>query len=600
MRRTLFGKFFSSSLLILAITYAVLLASMSQLFAQFYLALRERELKRRGETIVHLLSSSSLEIPETVRKLSEGIQVLLVPLPQLFAQDSPFRRGPKMLRPGGILRREFPIRELEERLLQGESVTFQGVLPLLRQEMLVVALPFPPGAPPQAVLFLSTPLADIRTTVRAVQYLLVLSGGIAFPFAVLLAFLFSRSLAAPLHRMRAITRAMASGDYTQRMDIPREEELGHLARDFNTLSQELARTVDALQREKREIENILLALEEGVVALNLEGVIVSVNPAASRLLGRMLREGMRMAECLPENVASFFAQTLKEGTPTRGECTLSGRFCIVGVTPLKDNGKVYGAVGVLQDITDLRKAEELRRQFIADVSHELRTPVTAIQGFIEAALDGVIPWDVFRTQYLPRLYEEILRLSRLIRDLLDLSLLESGKVQWNMEPVDIAALAQSVILTLTPLFQKKRITIENRLPPSLVVLGDRDRLAQVLTNLLHNAIHFSPEGSTVILEGTRETTTTTIAVLDEGPGIPETEIPLIFERFYRVDKSRSRKGGGTGLGLAIVREIVERHGGTVGVTNRPGGGSRFFFTLRNAPAEWPGTGQGQERHQEAP
>ncbi|MEN3203589.1 MAG: ATP-binding protein, partial [Atribacterota bacterium] len=136
--------------------------------------------------------------------------------------------------------------------------------------------------------------------------------------------------------------------------------------------------------------------------------------------------------------------------------------------------------------------------------------------------------------------------------------------------------------TLTPLFQEKRITVTTKFPSPLLVLGNRDRLAQVLTNLLHNAILFSKEGSTIILEGEENNGTTTIAVLDEGPGIPEGDIPFIFERFYRVDKSRSRKGGGMGLGLAIVREIVEHHGGKVGVVNRPQGGSRFFFTLQSA------------------
>ncbi len=599
MRRTLFGKFFLSSLLILAVTYAVLLVSMSQLFSQFYLSLKERELKKRGEAIAGLLVSSSSEIPETVRQLSEGIQVVLVPLPQLFTKGSPSEHGPKMMRPGAFFRRELPLREFRERLLRGEAVTFQGILPFLKQEMLVVALPFPSGTPPEAVLLLSTPLADIRGTVKAVQYLLFVSGLFALPLAVLLAFLFSRSLAAPLRRMRAIAQAIALGDYTQRMDIPREEELGHLARDFNILSQELQRTIGALQKEKREIENILLALEEGVIALDLEGRVVSANPAAQELLGIPLREGMEIGNLFPESIAEPFTKTLREGAPIRREYAFRGKNLIIRVAPLREEGKVYGAVGVIQDITDLRRAEELRRQFIADVSHELRTPVTAIQGFLEAALDGVIPWEEFKTKYLPLLHGEILRLSRLIRDLLDLSLLESGNIQWEMEPIDASALAQEVILKLTPLFQDKHITVQNRLPSPLVVLGNRDRLAQVLTNLLHNAILFSREGSTVILEGERGEEMTTIAVLDEGPGIPEEDIPFIFERFYRVDKSRSRKGGGMGLGLAIVREIVERHGGRVGVTNRPQGGSRFFFTLRNGPAEGLGKGQGQSHPQEA-
>ena len=582
MKRTLFGKFFLSSLLILAVTYAVLFASMSQLFSQFYLSLKERELKRRGELIASVLTSPTQEIPETVKRLSEGIHVLLVPLSRLFAPDSPLRHGPQMMRPGAMFRRVFPLQELENRLRQGKAVTFQGVLPVLRQEMLVVALPLPPDAPPQAVLFLSTPLADIQMTVKAFRYLLLWSGLVAFPLAVILAFLFSRSLSVPLKKMRTMARAIASGDYTKRLEIPPEEELGQLARDFNTLSQELERTIRTLEREKREIENILLALKEGVVALDLEGRILSANPKAQEVFETPLEGKARIDEVLPQDVAMLFQETLKSGVATQGECVFRSKRLIVRVAPLEDEGVLYGAVGVIQDITELRRAEELRRQFIADVSHELKTPLTAIQGFLEAVLDGVISFEEFRKKYLPLLYEETLRMSRLIRDLLDLSLMESGKVRWEMEPVDLAALTREVVLKLTPLFQEKRVNVENHLALPLVVFGNRDRLAQVLTNLLHNAILFSPEGSTVTIEGEEREGMVTVSVLDEGPGIPENDLPFIFERFYRVEKSRSRKGGGVGLGLAIVREIVERHGGTVGVENRPQGGSRFFFTLKRA------------------
>ena len=582
MKRTLFGRFFLSSLLILAVAYAVVLFSMSQFFNQYYLSLKERELKKRGEAIASVLSFPPQEIPETVRRLSEGLQVLLFPFEEIFDEDSPLMRGSHMMRLMTLFRREFPFREIRERLKRGETVAFQGIFPPLRQEVLVVALPL--GAPPQAVLLLSTPLADIRATVSTVRYLLLWSSLIALPFALLLALWSSRSLALPLERMRTIARAIALGDYTQRMEIPQEEELGQLARDFNALSAELARTVEALKREKREIENILLALREGVVAVDQEGRVLSANPAARKVFGVDIEEGQSMSSFFPQEVVQLFMETLQRGTFTQGECALERKYLAVQVAPLKEGERVYGAVGVIQDITEIRTTEELRRQFIADVSHELRTPVTAIQGFLEAALDDIIPWEEFKTKYLPLLYEETMRLSRLIRDLLDLSLMESGRVEWEMDPLDIATLAEEVVLKLTPFVQEKNITIRRELEGLPFVVGNRDRLVQVLTNLLHNAILFSPEGSVIIIRGEARDAEVMVSVIDEGPGIPKEDIPFIFERFYRVEKSRSRRGGGVGLGLAIVQEIIARHGGQVGVENMPQKGSRFFFTLKTFTA----------------
>lgn len=578
MKKTLFGRFFLSSLLILAVAYAVILFSMSQFFNQYYLSLKERELKRRGEAIASFLSSPPWEIPETVQRLSEGLQVFLFSFEEIFTKNSPLMRGPRMMHLSTLFRREFPLREIRERLQRGETVAFQGILPPLHQEVLVVAMPL--GVPPQAVLLLSTPLTDIRITVKTVRYLLLWSSLIALPFALFLAFLSSRALSLPLQRMRTIARAIALGDYAQRMEIPKEEELGQLAQDFNTLSAELAKTVEVLKREKREIENILLALREGVVAVDREGRVLSANSAIQEVLGVDVKEGALVSSFFPENMVRLFEETLQSGASTQRECRLDKKYLVVQVAPLKEKEIIYGAVGVIQDVTDIRKTEELRRQFIADVSHELRTPVTAIRGFLEAALDEVIPWEEFKTKYLPLLYEETMRLSRLIQDLLDLSLMESGKTEWTMEPLDLFSLAEEVVLKLTPFLQEKNITVRKELPALPFVLGNRDRLIQVLTNLLHNAILFSPENSTITVRGEAKGEEVVVSIIDEGPGIPEEDIPFLFERFYRVEKSRSRKGGGVGLGLAIVQEIVARHGGRVGVENMPQKGSRFFFTLK--------------------
>jgi len=253
---------------------------------------------------------------------------------------------------------------------------------------------------------------------------------------------------------------------------------------------------------------------------------------------------------------------------------------ILHITPLKEKDTTKGAVAVVQDITELRKVDRLRREFIANVSHELRTPLTSIQGFLEAVIDRVISLEEFQEKYLSLIHTETLRLSRLIHELLDLSLMESGKIRWEMEEVAIPHLSQRVIAKLTPLLGERNIKIQEDFEMNLPsALGNEDRLEQVFTNLLHNAILFSPPGSTVTIGGRREKDQLLIFVSDQGTGIPPQDLPYIFERFYRVEKSRSREGGGTDLGLAITKQIVEHHGGKIWVKSEVGKGTTFFFTL---------------------
>jgi len=449
-----------------------------------------------------------------------------------------------------------------------------------------VALPIQRDGEAIAALILAAPLTNIETTVRTVEYFLLFSSLISLSLSFLVAFLSSSSLTRPLKKMSEIARQLAQGNFQEKIEIQTQDEVGQLAQDFNTLSETLKETIGKLREEKDRTENIFLHMSEGIIAIDGTKHLVSINPALRKTLSIESAEIHHLSDLhLGKEIEKLFEEVLREGKEREGEFEVTeGKNVIFHITPLKEKDTTRGAVAVVQDITELRKVDKLRREFIANVSHELRTPLTSIQGFLEAAIDQVIPLEEFKEKYLPLIHGETLRLSRLIHDLLDLSLMESGKTQWAMQSVTIQNVVQRVIAKLAPLLSERNIEIkeefEATLPP---VLGNEDRLEQVFTNLTHNAIIFSPPGSLITIGGKKEAQKVLLFVSDHGPGIPPQDLPYIFERFYRVEKSRSREGGGTGLGLAITKQIVEHHGGKIWAESELGKGTTFFFTLPAFP-----------------
>lgn len=543
--------------------------------------------------------------------------------------------------PGGGLRALRPGAAESRRLLQGQTVAKRGYDARLGQNLLWVGVPVwapgPQGPNRQVAgaLLLAAPVADIRGTISAVQRLILYAAAIALLFAAWLGFWFSRSLSGPLRQMGRVALDMAEGQFQQRLPVRSEDEVGQLARSFNYLAARLQETVGALEREKGKLEDVVGNLAEGVLAVDQSGQILLANAAAKRVLSPeqgsaaqgpaggeaddRLPSGGSLAR-FPE-LASLFREVLESGQPASREFRLRGgqQFLLAHGVPLWEEAagagqpgveqadgqhrRPYGAVAVLEDITQLRQLDELRRDFVANVSHELRTPLTSIQGFVEALLDGMVADPRTQERYLKVILHETTRLNRLIHDLLDLVLIESGRIHWEKSAVDLRPLLEDVRTKLEQQTEQADVRIQQSLPeglPSLFV--NRDRIEQVLLNLLDNALRYSPPGSVVQVkawqdpEGERDGRPWVILeVRDEGPGIPPEDLPRLWERFFRVEKSRARLSGGTGLGLAIVKEIVEAHGGRAWVESSLGHGSAFFVRLP-AVAPAPRDGHGMDGH----
>jgi len=579
MKNSLFRKLFLSYLIVVLASVGVLSLVTVFLFRNYYLNLKEKEILQEGENLSKVILSylQNGRLPANIRRILET-RALSRDIRVLFLSEEDLSNPPPF--PIPQRQRRF-LEEARRRLMEGQRIFEKATIPFSGQNFLLAVFPLKEEERFLGALALFSPLADTTATVNTVLRLTLLSGLFAVGLSFLLAFRFSRSITQPLQMIREKARSMASGNFDTVIELEQEDEIAELARDVNFLSHTLGETLKTLEREKAQIENILKNMQEGVVAVDRSGRVLLANPVFLESWKNLLKTNNILESPLPEKAKEPFLRAIEEGEESSGEFSLpDGRHFILLVSPLKgEKNELYGAVGVFQDVSELKKIEKVRREFLANVSHELRTPLTSIRGFLEAMIDGVID-EQEREKYLQIMHQETLRLGRLVSDVLELARLESGKVELERKETDLASLIARSILKLTPQIEEKELKVRTQIAPGLPsVWVDEDRMEQVILNLLGNAIFFSPQGATITITATQKEGFVEVGIEDQGPGIPEEEIPYIFERFYRVEKSRAKKHGGLGLGLAIAKQIVELHGGEIGVESEIGRGSRFYFRL---------------------
>lgn len=472
--------------------------------------------------------------------------------------------------------------EVRQALQQGSGSALRHSA-TLRTTMLYVALSGP--GPQSTILRLALPLdyldraTDSLHRVLGGAFLLVLV--LASAFSVLL----SRMSTSPLRLMADAAARIGLGERGVRIPVTDRDEVGNLARVLNEMADRIEGQVQTLAGEERRLDTILRGMGEGVMVLDSQGVITLVNPAFRRQFnlngeveGRPLAEVCRhpdLLEALEEHQRSG-AEVVREVHLQLPELVLSTHW-----VPLGDQ---QGAVAVFHDISDLKRVEAIRRDFVANASHELRTPVAVIKGYAETLLDGGLQDAERSRQFVQIIASHAERLTNLINDILTLSKLESKETTLICHPLDVCGLLRKAGLLMGEHTRQQGITLSIDCPEAGLpkVSADHGRLEQVLLNLLDNAIKYTPPGGTVTLAAEQRGQQVALVVSDTGVGIPAKDLPRIFERFYRVDEGRSREQGGTGLGLAIVKHIVQLHGGEIQVTSEPGRGSRFTVLLQQA------------------
>jgi two-component system phosphate regulon sensor histidine kinase PhoR len=450
-------------------------------------------------------------------------------------------------------------------------------------DMLYVAVPV--THPAIAFVRVALPLSSIRQQFDTTLVALAVALGIALVSALAIAWLFSSRIGQRVRSIAGVATRYGAGDLTPARLEFGDDELGTVARALDNAVQVVGRQLAEQARDRSRMEAILAGMIEGVIVVDPQGRLQLVNDAARRMLklddgetqiGRHYVESIRhpaIAELVAAALAGRTPEALQMSPPRDASKTIMARAAAAA------GGSDHGAVLVLHDITDLRRADQIRRDFVANVSHELRTPLTAIRGYVEALSEGdASPEDSRR--FLDIIERHTERMERLVKDLLRLARLDAGQETLEIVSCDARNLIHAVVTDLASALEQRRQRVEVTIGAEAgTIRADPAKLHDVLRNLIGNAVTYSPEHTTIRIETSRADASVTLSVSDEGPGIPEDDLSRVFERFYRVDKSRARDPGGTGLGLAIVKHLVELQHGTVRAENRPEGGARVSISL---------------------
>ncbi len=418
---------------------------------------------------------------------------------------------------------------------------------------------------------------------RAFNKIIRLSFVIAVILSMIFGYALSKTITVPIVNLMHKARKMASGDFDQVVEVKSDDEIGKLTRTFNFMAKELKNTLNQISREKSKIETILNFMTDGVIAFDVNGAVIHINPAAKRILkidefsldfndfSKKYDLGVSI-----EEIKYLEKYSTKEVITDIGEKFVRIYFALF--TDKENNAE--GIIAVLHDITEEQKLENMRKEFVANVSHELRTPLTSIKSYSETLLDGALEDRETAEKFLGVINSEADRMTRLVKDLLQLSRLDNKQMKWNMQEFSFEDLVKSCVEKVRFSSNEKKQILECFTIGEISnIVGDKDRIEQVILNILTNAIKYTPvEGKIMVYIG-KMYGDVYVKVADSGIGIPKEDLDRVFERFYRTDKARSREMGGTGLGLAIAKEIVEAHNGKISVSSELGKGTEVTVKL---------------------
>ena len=464
----------------------------------------------------------------------------------------------------------------------GSEIRYSSTLKI---NMLYVAVPIISNDNVSGVIRLALPLVNVEKVLKSIRESIIFSIIFALALAFVLGSLLTAGIIKPVNKIIQVSRKYAKGDFSHKIYHDSQDEIGELASTLNKMAYDIEEKIKDISSQSQQLKAVFNSMIEGVVLTDKTGSILSVNQSIERIfkVRREDVEGKVFLEAIRNNdIAEIISSIIESGKPVSKEIALAypvQRIFEVNATPIFYNNSISGSLLVIHDITEIRRLENMRRDFVANVSHELKTPLTSIKGFVETLLGGALEDKENNRNFLKIIQDHTDRLDKLVNDLLALSSLESKGIVINRKDFNLSLQVEEIIKGFKSQMKNKGIKVLNQLPKELIINADESRMEQVFINFIDNAIKFNKDKGDIIISCQLFEDKIKIVIEDSGMGIPQRDIPRIFERFYRVDKARSRELGGTGLGLSIVKHIIELHGGSVGIESTEGLGSKFWFIL---------------------
>jgi len=451
----------------------------------------------------------------------------------------------------------------------------------LSENMMYVAVIVTNNGTVLGIARVALPLTEVEKSVNGAMAAIAGTTALATLVVIVAAALITRMITRPVRRMTKAADAVAKGKLGEQIAVSTNDEIGRLGHTFNEMSAGLKNMMAAVEEERSKLAIVLSGITDGVVMADSNGNILLVNPAVAKLFD--FNEGNAINKPFIEavqdhEVDNLLKKCLKTGQEQSAQLeSISGRFLRVITVPVNTGGS-RGALVLFQDLTELRSLQTMRREFVGNISHELRTPLAGIRAIVDTLRDGAIEDRAAAANFLNRLDIEIDGMTQMVNELLELSRIETGRTNLNREQFSMNELIEEVINRLSPQAERQQITIAKELDATLpLVQAEKERIKQVVMNILHNAIKFTPPGGRITISTNRDTNSALVQISDTGIGIGSEDLPHIFERFFKADKSRSSSG--TGLGLAIAKHIIQNHNGKIWVRSEPGKGSTFSFSL---------------------
>lgn len=433
-------------------------------------------------------------------------------------------------------------------------------------------------------IYISADLSSVEENVKSIRNILTNATIWALCITALLGNLLSKTFTGPIKEVTSKAEQLAKGDFGQIIAVKSRDEVGQLTETFNYLTVRLKSTIDEMYREKNKVDAILTNMTDGIIAVNAAGTVIHANPAAYSIFN-IEKEALynRKFDDLAQELelGMTFNELLNDSEKNFNILSINNLIIKISAVPImNEHNETEGAMLVLQDVTEQEKLDKMRKEFVANVSHELRTPLTTIKSYTETLLDGALENKEYTVNFLQVINSESDRMTRLVKDLLQLSKLDYDKMEWNMKKLNVLNIVSDCVVKLEmSAKQKNQVLSFEALGELCDINGDKDRIEQVIINIISNAIKYTPENGSIKVTADKLEDNVEIKIADTGMGIPKDDIPRLFERFYRVDKARSRAMGGTGLGLSIAKNIVEAHRGSIRIESEYGKGTEVIINF---------------------